>query len=49
MVLRWSGQDGGASLVSLEETVTAVRVRVECGLLTEAFFASENGMHKSQG
>ncbi|KAL2525205.1 E3 ubiquitin-protein ligase HOS1 [Abeliophyllum distichum] len=37
MVLRWSGQDGGASLVSLGEAVTAVRVRVECGLLTEAF------------
>lgn len=37
MVLRWSGRDGGATLVSLEEATTAVRVRVECGLLTEAF------------
>ncbi|XP_026432209.1 E3 ubiquitin-protein ligase HOS1-like isoform X1 [Papaver somniferum] len=37
MVLRWSGRDGGAQLVSLRETVIAVRVRVECGLLTEAF------------
>ncbi|CAK9173273.1 unnamed protein product [Ilex paraguariensis] len=37
MVLRWSGRDGGAELVSLGEAVTAVRVRVECGLLTEAF------------
>ncbi|KAI3846281.1 hypothetical protein MKW92_026214 [Papaver armeniacum] len=37
MVLRWSGRDGGAQLVSLREAVIAVRVRVECGLLTEAF------------
>lgn len=37
MVLRWCGRDGGAQLVSLGEAVTAVRVRVECGLLTEAF------------
>ncbi|KAH6771778.1 ubiquitin-protein ligase [Perilla frutescens var. hirtella] len=37
MALRWSGRDGGATLVSLGEAVTAVRVRVECGLLTEAF------------
>ncbi|XP_047951074.1 E3 ubiquitin-protein ligase HOS1 isoform X2 [Salvia hispanica] len=37
MVLRWSGRDGGATLVSVGEAVTAVRVRVECGLLTEAF------------
>ncbi|KAK6117455.1 hypothetical protein DH2020_048782 [Rehmannia glutinosa] len=37
MVLRWSGRDGAATLVSLGEAVTAVRVRVECGLLTEAF------------
>ncbi|XP_052209609.1 E3 ubiquitin-protein ligase HOS1 isoform X2 [Diospyros lotus] len=37
MVLRWCGHDGGAHLVSLGEAVTAVRVRVECGLLTEAF------------
>ncbi|XP_060207388.1 E3 ubiquitin-protein ligase HOS1 [Lycium barbarum] len=36
MVLRWSGQDG-TQLNSLREAVTAVRVRVECGLLTEAF------------
>ncbi|XP_057953334.1 E3 ubiquitin-protein ligase HOS1 isoform X2 [Malania oleifera] len=36
MVLRWSGRDG-AQLVSLGEAVTAIRVRVECGLLTEAF------------
>ncbi|OVA14389.1 ELYS-like domain [Macleaya cordata] len=47
MVLRWSGRDGlcaqansengGAQLVSLREALIAVRVRVECGLLTEAF------------
>ncbi|GAY43587.1 hypothetical protein CUMW_075630 [Citrus unshiu] len=37
MVLRWSGRDGGSLLVSLSEAVTAVRVRVECALLTEAF------------
>ncbi|XP_059657605.1 E3 ubiquitin-protein ligase HOS1 [Cornus florida] len=37
MVLRWSGRDGGSQLVSLGEAITTVRVRVECGLLTEAF------------
>ncbi|XP_030500875.2 E3 ubiquitin-protein ligase HOS1 isoform X1 [Cannabis sativa] len=37
MVLRWSGQDGVSRFVSLSEAVTAVRVRVECGLFTEAF------------
>ncbi|KAF9626056.1 hypothetical protein IFM89_030724 [Coptis chinensis] len=47
MVLRWSGLDGlcayanrengRTELVSLREALTAVRVRVECGLLTEAF------------
>lgn len=37
MVLRWSGRDGGSQLISIAEAVTAVRVRVECGLLTEAF------------
>ncbi|KAI3691617.1 hypothetical protein L6452_31414 [Arctium lappa] len=37
MVLRWSGSDSRAELVSLNEAVTAVRVRVECGLLIEAF------------
>ncbi|XP_071730819.1 E3 ubiquitin-protein ligase HOS1-like [Rutidosis leptorrhynchoides] len=37
MVLRWSGRDSGSELVSLSEAVTAVRVRVECGLLIEAF------------
>ncbi|GAV78000.1 ELYS domain-containing protein [Cephalotus follicularis] len=37
MVLRWSGRDGGSQLVSLNEALTAIRVRVECGLLTEAF------------
>ncbi|CAL1375900.1 unnamed protein product [Linum trigynum] len=36
MVLRWCGHDG-SEIVSLSEAVTAVRVRVECGLLTEAF------------
>lgn len=36
MVLRWSGRDG-SQMVLLSEAVTAVRVRVECGLLTEAF------------
>ncbi|GMH26652.1 hypothetical protein Nepgr_028495 [Nepenthes gracilis] len=37
MFLRWCGKDGGAELVSLGEAVSAVRVRMECGLLTEAF------------
>lgn len=37
MVLRWSGRDGASKSVSLGEAVTAVRVRVECGLFTEAF------------
>ncbi|KAJ0482907.1 putative transcription factor C2H2 family [Helianthus annuus] len=37
MVLRWSGSDSGTELVSLNEAVTAVRVRVECGFLVEAF------------
>ncbi|KAI3887647.1 hypothetical protein MKX03_024122, partial [Papaver bracteatum] len=37
MVLRSSGRDGGAQLVSLREALVAVRVRFECGLLTEAF------------
>ncbi|XVE57610.1 hypothetical protein DITRI_Ditri04bG0104100 [Diplodiscus trichospermus] len=37
MVLRWSGRDYGSHLVSLSETVTIVRVKVELGLLTEAF------------
>lgn len=47
MVLRCSGQDGFsgyanskyeiARLVSLEEATTAIRVRIECGFLTEAF------------
>ncbi|KAG6636025.1 E3 ubiquitin-protein ligase HOS1-like [Carya illinoinensis] len=37
MVLRWSGCDGGLQMVSLSEAITSVRVRVECGLLTEAF------------
>jgi len=37
MVLRWSGSDSGTELVSLNEAVTAVRVRVECGFLIEAF------------
>ncbi|KAF5734918.1 E3 ubiquitin-protein ligase HOS1-like [Tripterygium wilfordii] len=37
MVLRWSGRDGGSQLVTLDEAVTGVRLRVECGLLTEAF------------
>ncbi|XP_074264768.1 E3 ubiquitin-protein ligase HOS1-like [Silene latifolia] len=36
MFLRWCGRDGGAE-VSLREAVTAVRIKVECGLLTEAF------------
>ncbi|XP_050376166.1 E3 ubiquitin-protein ligase HOS1 [Argentina anserina] len=36
-VLRWSGRDGTSNSVSLGEAVTAVRVRVECGLFTEAF------------
>ncbi|KAL6181271.1 hypothetical protein ACLB2K_047926 [Fragaria x ananassa] len=36
-VLRWSGRDGTSKSVSLSEAVTAVRVRVECGLFTEAF------------
>ncbi|XP_022158002.1 E3 ubiquitin-protein ligase HOS1 [Momordica charantia] len=37
MVLRWSGRDSMSAPVSLVEAVTGVRVRVECGLLTEAF------------
>ncbi|KFK36872.1 hypothetical protein AALP_AA4G182700 [Arabis alpina] len=37
MVLRWSGRDGVSELVSIGEAVTAVRVRMECGLLSEAF------------
>uniref|UniRef100_A0A0D3B5X4 RING-type domain-containing protein n=1 Tax=Brassica oleracea var. oleracea TaxID=109376 RepID=A0A0D3B5X4_BRAOL len=37
MVLRWSGRDGVSELVSVGEAVTAVRVRVECGILSEAF------------
>ncbi|CAJ1928598.1 unnamed protein product [Sphenostylis stenocarpa] len=37
MVLRWAGRDGGPHMTSLRDAVTAVRVRVECGLLTEAF------------
>ncbi|XVF13431.1 hypothetical protein REPUB_Repub08aG0207100 [Reevesia pubescens] len=37
MVLRWSGHDGGSQLVLLSEAVTIVWVKVECGLLTEAF------------
>lgn len=37
MLLRCSGRDGMSHSVSLSEAVTAVRVRVECGLLTEAF------------
>uniref|UniRef100_A0A1J3IJS6 E3 ubiquitin-protein ligase HOS1 n=1 Tax=Noccaea caerulescens TaxID=107243 RepID=A0A1J3IJS6_NOCCA len=37
MVLRWSGRDGASELVSIGEAVTAVRVRMECGLLSEAF------------
>ena len=37
LVLRWSGRDGASELVSIGEAVTAVRVRVECGLLSEAF------------
>ncbi|KAL8136643.1 hypothetical protein V2J09_002644 [Rumex salicifolius] len=37
MFLRWCGRDGGAELVSLDDAITATRVRVESGLLTEAF------------
>ncbi|XP_022995656.1 E3 ubiquitin-protein ligase HOS1-like [Cucurbita maxima] len=37
MVLRWSGRDSMSTSVSLVEAVIGVRVRVECGLLTEAF------------
>lgn len=37
MLLRWSGRDGCAELVSLNDAITATRVRVESGLLTEAF------------
>ncbi|KAL9242771.1 hypothetical protein vseg_016738 [Gypsophila vaccaria] len=36
MFLRWCGRDVGAE-VSLREAVTAVRIKVECGLLTEVF------------
>ena len=37
MVLRWSGRDDGSQLVLLSEAVSIVRVKVERGLLTEAF------------
>ncbi|KAL2319888.1 hypothetical protein Fmac_028857 [Flemingia macrophylla] len=37
MVLRWAECDGGPHMTSLRDVVTAVQVRVECGLLTEAF------------
>ncbi|KAI4311641.1 hypothetical protein MLD38_036520 [Melastoma candidum] len=37
MVFRWSGRDGMPEPMSLPEAITAVRVRLECGLLTEAF------------
>lgn len=39
MVLRYSGSENATELVSLSlnEAVTGVRVRVECGLLIEAF------------
>ncbi|KAF2605585.1 hypothetical protein F2Q70_00024738 [Brassica cretica] len=37
MVMRWSGRDDVSELVSIGEAVTAVRVRVECRLLSEAF------------
>ncbi|XVF51792.1 hypothetical protein PTKIN_Ptkin04bG0212900 [Pterospermum kingtungense] len=37
MVLRWSGRDDGSQLVLLNEAVTIIRVKVERGLLTEAF------------
>ncbi|KAK9068026.1 hypothetical protein SSX86_012137 [Deinandra increscens subsp. villosa] len=37
MVLRWSGSDSRTELGSLNEAVTAVRVRVENGFLIEAF------------
>lgn len=36
MVQRWSGRDGSEA-ISLGEAAAGVRVRVECGLLTEAF------------
>ncbi|KAL3834991.1 hypothetical protein ACJIZ3_009727 [Penstemon smallii] len=48
MVMRWSGRDGGAGLVSLGEAVTAVRVRVECGLLTEAFMYQRTAVAKAK-
>lgn len=37
MVLRWSGRDDGSLLVLLSEAVTIIRVKMERGLLTEAF------------
>ncbi|XWS62022.1 hypothetical protein CRYUN_Cryun07bG0175100 [Craigia yunnanensis] len=37
IVLRWSGRDDGSQLVLLSEAVSIVRVKVERGLLTEAF------------
>ncbi|CAA7409697.1 unnamed protein product [Spirodela intermedia] len=55
MVLRCCGRDGfsahsinhdGSLIVSLNVAVTAVRVRIECGLLTEAFIYQR--MHCSQ-
>ncbi|XP_022718759.1 E3 ubiquitin-protein ligase HOS1 isoform X2 [Durio zibethinus] len=37
LVLCWSGRDDGSRLVLLSEAVTIIRVKVERGLLTEAF------------
>ncbi|GAB2244778.1 hypothetical protein Droror1_Dr00000271 [Drosera rotundifolia] len=37
MFLRLCGHDGGSDPISLDEAVSAVRVRIESGLLTEAF------------
>ncbi|GAB2274193.1 hypothetical protein Dimus_008961 [Dionaea muscipula] len=49
MFLRWCGHHGGSDLISLGEAVTAVRVRVECGLLTEAFMYQRTICTKVKG
>ncbi|GAB4850812.1 hypothetical protein Ancab_030112 [Ancistrocladus abbreviatus] len=49
MFLRWCGHDSRAELLSLAEAVTAVRVRVECGLLTEAFMYQRSLCTKVKG
>ncbi|XLR52456.1 hypothetical protein HN51_003180 [Arachis hypogaea] len=42
MILRWAGGVGVPHNISLRDAVTAVRARIECGLLTEAFMHHRN-------